>query len=83
MKICLVEDGMGRTLTMMEGLRAGRWLRVVSLMSVLLVFGGRAAMAQGVTTTNEVRAMRGLGPIVAEGTGGKVELPAVSELEGS
>jgi phage portal protein BeeE len=46
-------------------------------------------LAAGVYTVNEVRAMRGLGPILREGTGnreqgtgGAVELPAVEELEG-
>jgi len=90
MKTFLVEDEMGRTFTMMEGLRAGRLLRVVWLVSVLLFLGDRAAMAQGVTTTNEVRAMRGLGPISAEGSGNRdqgagvqVQLPTVEELEGA
>jgi hypothetical protein len=41
---------MGRTLTMMEGLRAGRWLRVISWMGLLLLTG-RIVMAQTVTTT--------------------------------
>jgi hypothetical protein len=57
---------MGRTLTMMDWLRAGGCLRVcwIVWMGLLLaVVGNRAAMAQGVTTTNEVRAMRGLGPL--------------------
>ena len=43
---------MGRTLTMMDWLRAGGWLRVISWMGLALVLaGGRAAMAQAVTTT--------------------------------
>jgi hypothetical protein len=56
-----VEDGMGRTLTMMRRLHAG----VCCVLAMGLLFGlmGVAAGAQGVTTTNEVRAMRGLGPI--------------------
>jgi len=47
-------------------------------------------LAAGVYTVNEVRAMRGLGPILAEGigtrdqgSGREVELPTVEELEGS
>jgi len=45
-------------------------------------------LAAGVLTVNEVRGMRGLGPIPTEGmnreqgTGAKVELPTVGELEG-
>jgi HK97 family phage portal protein len=46
-------------------------------------------LAAGVYTVNEVRAMRGLGPIEGQGTGnrdrgtgGKVELPTVADLEG-
>jgi HK97 family phage portal protein len=41
-------------------------------------------LAAGVYTVNEVRAMRGLGPILAEPTQGVgVQLPTVEELEGS
>lgn len=46
---------MGRTLAMRIGLRAGIWL-----VGLLLPVG---VWAQTVPTTNEVRAMRGLGPI--------------------
>ena len=48
-----------------------------------------AMLAQTVTTTNEVRAMRGLGPIPGQGSvvsdqgsGSAVQLPTVEELEG-
>lgn len=48
-----------------------------------------AMLAQTVTTTNEVRAMRGLGPIPGQGSvvgdqgsGSAVQLPTVAELEG-
>jgi hypothetical protein len=54
MKICLVEDGMGRTLTMMDWLRTGGCLRagwIVCMALLLGWMGNRAAMAQGVTTT--------------------------------
>jgi hypothetical protein len=64
-----VEDGMGRTLTMMRRLHAG----VCCVLAMGLLFGlmGVAAGAQGVTTTNEVRAMRGLGPVEGAGIRGQ------------
>ena len=68
--------------------RAWVWL---GLGSIVLLCGmtGERLRAQGVTTTNEVRAMRGLGPIPVpgseirdQGSGVSVELPTVEELEG-
>ena len=55
----------------MEWLRAGGRMRVCCVVAIGLLLGlvGVAAGAQGVTTTNEVRAMRGLGPIKVQGTG--------------
>ena len=64
------------------------WLRaVVWVTSFVMV--SCAMLAQTVTTTNEVRAMRGLGPIPGQGSvvgdqgsGSAVQLPTVAELEG-
>ena len=52
---------------------------------VLLMFCGRQVEAQTVTTTNEVRAMRGLGPIGAGETGQSQETAREVEVsrEGS
>ena len=61
MKICLVEDKMGRTLTMMDWLRTGGCLRarwIVCMALLLGWMGNRAAMAQGVTTTNLIGTIR-------------------------
>jgi hypothetical protein len=89
---------MGRTLTMMDWLRTGGCLRACWIVCMALLLGStgnRAAMAQGVTTTNEVRAMRGLGPITGSSsesqvsearpgapTGVRVQVPTVGELQG-
>ncbi len=57
---------------MRTGLRAadgcaGVWVGIVRMVGMALLLGlllgGRELDGQGVTTTNEVRAMRGLGPI--------------------
>ncbi len=59
------EIGMGRKRMRIHGLRAGRWpgmVRICLLMGLAGMFLGRL-QAQSVTTTNEVRAMRGLGPL--------------------
>ena len=75
-----VDAFLGRTFAMRTWLRAVVWVTSLAMVSCAL-------LAQTVTTTNEVRAMRGLGPIEGvgnrgQGIGEKVELPTVEELEG-
>jgi hypothetical protein len=62
--LVLRKHRMGRTLTMTPWLRAAGWLGIC----LLWMAGVGLVEAQSVTTTNEVRAMRGLGPVKDEGS---------------
>lgn len=79
-------EGLGKE-WMRAGVRVCCVVAMESLLGLCLVLGGGMAQAQSVTTTNEVRAMRGLGPIEGpgirdQGTGVKTVVEQTGALVG-